>query len=41
MKNSLQKKVSSVNGLVAIDSPAYSAAKAGLLALTRHIGENR
>jgi NAD(P)-dependent dehydrogenase (short-subunit alcohol dehydrogenase family) len=29
--------VSSVNALVAIDSPAYSAAKAGLLALTRHI----
>jgi NAD(P)-dependent dehydrogenase (short-subunit alcohol dehydrogenase family) len=29
--------VSSINALVAIDSPAYSAAKAGLLALTRHI----
>jgi NAD(P)-dependent dehydrogenase (short-subunit alcohol dehydrogenase family) len=29
--------ISSINALVAIDSPAYSAAKAGLLALTRHI----
>jgi NAD(P)-dependent dehydrogenase (short-subunit alcohol dehydrogenase family) len=41
MKHGAIVNISSVNGLVAIDSPAYSAAKAGLLALTRHIGENR